>query len=61
MCGETIRPGNERNTSPSVAIDVFDAEEIHDVTQVHIAWGYIPVYGHNMSLDSSLGGLLTED
>jgi hypothetical protein len=28
--GETIRPGDERNTSPSVAIDVFAASECAD-------------------------------
>jgi len=59
--GETIRPGDERNTSPSVAIDVFAASEFADMDQIHAAWSAIPVYGQKTSPEPVLGGLLTKD
>lgn len=59
--GETIRPGDERNTSPSVAIDVFAASEFADMDQIHAAWSSTPVYGQKTSPEPVLGGLLTKD
>ena len=59
--GETIRPGDERNTSPSVAIDVFAASECADMDQIHAAWSSTPVYGQRTSPEPVLGGLLTKD
>ncbi|NBV85400.1 MAG: hypothetical protein EBS01_03865 [Verrucomicrobia bacterium] len=59
--GETIRPGDERNTSPAVAIDVFAASEFADMDQIHAAWSSTPVYGQKTSPEPVLGGLLTKD
>jgi len=59
--GETIRPGDERNTSPAVAIDVFAASEFADMDQIHAAWSSTPVYGQKTSPEPVLGGLLTQD
>ena len=61
VCGETIRPGNERNTSPSVAIDVFAAAEIYDIVQIHACWGSVKVYGQDLNRIPTLCGLLNND
>lgn len=58
VAGETVRPGDERNTSPAVLVDVFAAQEIHDITQIHAAWTSVPVYGVQTSNLPVLGGLL---
>lgn len=58
VAGETVRPGDERNTSPAVLVDVFAAQEIHDVTQIHAAWTSQPVYGVATSNPPVLDGLL---
>ena len=60
-CGETVRPGNERNTSPSVAIDVFAAVEIHDLMEIHACWGSSKIYGQNLNPIPVLCGLLNKD
>jgi len=59
MCGETVRPGSERNTSPAVAIDVFAAVELYDLTEIHAAWGAVKVYGQDVNPFPVLDGLLT--
>lgn len=61
VCGETVRPGDERNTSPAVAIDVFAAAELHDLAEIHAAWGSVPVYGQDVNPVPVLCGLLTKD
>lgn len=58
VAGETVRPGDERNTSPAVLTDVFVAQEVHDITQIHAAWTSTPVYGVQTSNLPVLGGLL---
>ena len=58
---ERTCPGDERNTSPSVAIDVFAASECADMDQIHAAWSSTPVYGQRTSPEPVLGGLSTKD
>ncbi len=60
-CGETIRPGNERNTSPAVAIDVFAAAEIHNVDQIHACWGSVKIYDQDLNRIPTLCGLLNKN
>lgn len=60
VAGETVRPGDERNTSPAVLVDVFAAQEIHNITQIHAAWTSVPVYGVATSTLPVLGGLLAD-
>jgi hypothetical protein len=58
LVGETVRPGNERNTSPAVAVDVFNAVEVYDIPQIHAAWSAEPVYGTKTYEVPVLDGLL---
>jgi hypothetical protein len=60
VVGETVRPGNERNTSPGVLADVFAAAEIGDITQIHAAWSSTRVYGISTSQVPVLCGILTD-
>ena len=60
VVGETVRPGNERNTSPGVLADVFAAAEIGNITQIHAAWSSSKVYGISTSQVPVLDGILTD-
>ncbi|MEQ1747812.1 MAG: hypothetical protein ABL974_00205 [Prosthecobacter sp.] len=60
-CGETVRPGDERNTSPAVAIDVFATAEIHNVDQIRACWGSVKVYDQDLNRIPTLCGLLNKD
>jgi hypothetical protein len=60
VVGETIRPGNERNTSPGVLADVFATAEIGNITQIHAAWSSSRVYGISTSQVPVLDGILTD-
>ncbi|SDD25617.1 hypothetical protein [Niabella drilacis] len=57
FAGETIRPGDERNTSPGVAIDVFAAAEVYGIPQVRASWTSQTVYGVGTYPLPVLGGL----
>lgn len=61
VCGETVRPGDERNTSPAVAIDVFAASEVYDVPQIHTCWGSVKIYGQDLNRIPTICGLLNKD
>lgn len=57
VVGETIRPGNERNTSPGVAVDVFAAAEVYKIPQIRASWTSQPVYDVQTYTSPVLGGL----
>lgn len=59
VVGETIRTGDERNTSPAVLIDMFAAAEVSKIPQIHAAWSSTPVYGVSTSIPPVLCGILT--
>lgn len=55
--GETIRPGNERNTSPGVLVDVIAATEVYEIPQVRASWTSQTIYGVGTYPVPVLGGL----
>lgn len=59
VVGETIRPGDERNTSPGVLIDMFLSAEVGKIPQIRAAWSSTPVYGVSTSIPPVLCGILT--
>lgn len=58
VCGETVRPGDERNTSPGVHNGVFLTAEVYKIPQIHAAWTAQPVYGVRTAEQPVLDGLL---
>src|SRR5690606_28250731 len=58
VVGETIRTGDERNTSPGVLVDMFAAAEVSKIPQIHAAWSSTPVYGVSTSIPPVLCGIL---
>lgn len=59
VVGETIRPGDKRNTSPGKLVDMFLAAEVSNVPQIRAAWSSIPIYGVSTSIPPVLCGILT--
>src|SRR5690606_24119611 len=59
VVGETIRTGDERNTSPGVLVDMFASAEVSKIPQIHAAWSSTPVYGVSTSIPPVLCGILT--
>lgn len=59
VVGETIRPGNERNTSPSKLIDMFLSAEAGNIPQIRAAWSSSKIYGVSTSIPPVLCGILT--
>lgn len=59
VVGETVRPGDERNTSPGKLVDVFLAAEAANIPQIRAAWSSTPVYGVSTSIPPVLCGILT--
>lgn len=59
VVGETIRPGNERNTSPAKMVDMFLSAEAGNIPQIRAAWSSTPVYGVSTSIPPVLCGILT--
>ena len=58
-CGESIRPGLERNTSPAKLIDMFLADEAGGVEQIRATWTNANLYGISTSVLPILGGILS--
>lgn len=60
VCGETVRPGNERNTSPGILIPVFLTAELYKIPQIHAAWTSTPVYGIRTAEYPVIDGLFAD-